>query len=113
MVPVVGLEPTRYRYQRILSPPRLPIPTYRQMVCLFRSITGELVYISKLFPVVVSVPGLFTAFDERIGEVAGAAFAVILHFSAMAAFVFVIHDGRTSFFDRHPVFTQLRVRSWL
>ena len=24
VVPVVGLEPTRYRYQRILSPPRLP-----------------------------------------------------------------------------------------
>ena len=24
MVPVVGLEPTRYRYQRILSPSRLP-----------------------------------------------------------------------------------------
>ena len=24
MVPVVGLEPTRYLYQRILSPPRLP-----------------------------------------------------------------------------------------
>ena len=113
MVPVVGLEPTRYRYQRILSPPRLPIPTYRQMVCLFCSIAWELVYISKLFPVVVSVPGLFTAFDERIGEVAGAAFAVILHFSAMAAFVFVIHDGRTLFFDRHPIFTQLRVRSWL
>ena len=77
------------------------------------SIAGELVYISKLFPVVVSVPGLFTAFDERIGEVAGAAFAVIFHFSAMAAFVFVIHDGFTSFSDGHPVFTQLQVRSWL
>ena len=24
LVPVVGLEPTRYRYQRILSPSRLP-----------------------------------------------------------------------------------------
>ena len=24
VVPVVGLEPTRYRYQRILSPSRLP-----------------------------------------------------------------------------------------
>ena len=30
MVPVVGLEPTRCRQQRILSPPRLPIPTHRQ-----------------------------------------------------------------------------------
>ena len=29
MVPEVGLEPTRYRYQRILSPPRLPIPSFR------------------------------------------------------------------------------------
>ena len=24
LVPVVGLEPTRHRWQRILSPPRLP-----------------------------------------------------------------------------------------
>ena len=30
MVPVAGVEPARYRYQRILSPPRLPIPTYRR-----------------------------------------------------------------------------------
>ena len=30
LVPEAGLEPARYRYQRILSPPRLPIPTYRQ-----------------------------------------------------------------------------------
>ncbi len=29
LVPVVGLEPTRHRWQRILSPPRLPIPTHR------------------------------------------------------------------------------------
>lgn len=31
LVPKVGLEPTRYRYQRILSPPRLPIPPLRHM----------------------------------------------------------------------------------
>ena len=31
MVPEVGLEPTRYRYQRILSPSRLPIPSFRQI----------------------------------------------------------------------------------
>ena len=31
MVPVVGLEPTRYRYQRILSPSRLPIPSHRRL----------------------------------------------------------------------------------
>ncbi len=30
LVPVVGVEPTRYRYQRILSPSRLPIPSYRR-----------------------------------------------------------------------------------
>ncbi len=32
MVPVAGVEPARYRYQRILSPPRLPIPTHRHGV---------------------------------------------------------------------------------
>ena len=32
LVPVVGLEPTRYRYQRILSPSRLPIPSHRRNV---------------------------------------------------------------------------------
>lgn len=31
LVLAVGLEPTRYRYQRILSPPRLPIPPLRHM----------------------------------------------------------------------------------
>ena len=30
LVPVAGVEPARYRYQRILSPPRLPIPTHRR-----------------------------------------------------------------------------------
>ena len=29
LVPVVGVEPTRYRYHWILSPARLPIPSYR------------------------------------------------------------------------------------
>lgn len=33
LVPVVGLEPTRCRHQRILSPSRLPIPSYRQRDC--------------------------------------------------------------------------------
>ncbi len=32
MVPVVGVEPTRYCYLRILSPTRLPIPPYRHGV---------------------------------------------------------------------------------
>ena len=31
LVPVVGLEPTRCRHQRILSPSRLPIPSHRRM----------------------------------------------------------------------------------
>ena len=30
LVPAVGLEPTRYRYHRILSPARLPIPSCRR-----------------------------------------------------------------------------------
>ena len=34
LVPVVGVEPTRHCWQRILSPPRLPIPTYRLIVQL-------------------------------------------------------------------------------
>ena len=32
MVPVAGLEPARYCYQWILSPPRLPIPTHRRNI---------------------------------------------------------------------------------
>ncbi len=34
MVPVVGVEPTRYHYHRILSPARLPIPSYRHISAL-------------------------------------------------------------------------------
>ena len=30
MVPVVGVEPTRYRYHEILSLARLPIPSHRR-----------------------------------------------------------------------------------
>ena len=33
LVPVVGLEPTRCRHQRILSPSRLPIPSHRHIWC--------------------------------------------------------------------------------
>ena len=32
MVPVVGVEPTRYRYHWILSPARLPIPSHRHYI---------------------------------------------------------------------------------
>ena len=31
MVPVTGVEPVRYRYHRILSPTRLPIPSHRHI----------------------------------------------------------------------------------
>ena len=31
VVSVVGIEPTRYRYQRILSPLRLPVPPHRHV----------------------------------------------------------------------------------
>ena len=34
LVPVAGLEPARYRYQWILSPSRLPIPSHRRIVQL-------------------------------------------------------------------------------
>ena len=40
VVPVVGLEPTRYRYQRILSPSRLPIPSHRHLLSAYY--TGSL-----------------------------------------------------------------------
>ncbi len=30
LVPVIGVEPIRYHYHRILSPARLPIPPHRQ-----------------------------------------------------------------------------------
>ena len=35
LVPVVGLEPTRYRYQRILSPSRLPIPSHWRWILVY------------------------------------------------------------------------------
>ena len=31
LLPVAGVEPARCRHQRILSPPRLPIPTHRHI----------------------------------------------------------------------------------
>ena len=33
LVPVAGVEPARYCYQRILSPSRLPIPSHRRILC--------------------------------------------------------------------------------
>ena len=40
MVPVAGVEPARYCYQWILSPPRLPIPTHRLLTLKSRRICG-------------------------------------------------------------------------
>ena len=34
-VPMAGVEPARYRYHRILSPARLPIPSHRRMQLLY------------------------------------------------------------------------------
>lgn len=31
LVPLAGVEPARYRYRRILSPLRLPIPSQRHL----------------------------------------------------------------------------------
>lgn len=35
MVPLIGVEPIRYHYHRILSPARLPIPPQRRVTNLF------------------------------------------------------------------------------
>ena len=42
LVPVVGVEPTRYCYHRILSPARLPIPPYRHGILSYYTIVGDL-----------------------------------------------------------------------
>lgn len=41
VVPVVGVEPTRCRQQRILSPSRLPIPTHRPMELFYYTICSD------------------------------------------------------------------------
>ena len=40
LVPVIGVEPIRYRYRGILSPVRLPIPPHRQ-ACIYYHCLGE------------------------------------------------------------------------
>ncbi len=45
LVPVVGVEPTRYRYHGILSPARLPIPPHRQ-IC-YQNIITHLLFVVK------------------------------------------------------------------
>ena len=44
-MPVAGLEPARHRWQWILSPPRLPIPTHRQRCS---KIPNNLYYITQM-----------------------------------------------------------------
>ena len=43
-MPAAGVEPARYRYQRILSPSRLPIPSRRlteQVYHIFRALSSK------------------------------------------------------------------------
>ena len=40
LVPVAGVEPARYCYQRILSPSRLPIPSHRRIYLQNRTKTA-------------------------------------------------------------------------
>ena len=48
LVPVVGVEPTRYRYHGILSPARLPIPPHRRKDgATGRNRTGDLFITSE------------------------------------------------------------------
>lgn len=51
MVPMVGVEPTRPRGQRILNPPRLPIPTHRP-VPITIAFLGNKCIVSSHFPAV-------------------------------------------------------------
>lgn len=53
MVPVVGVEPTRYHYHGILSPARLPIPSHRHLSDSFYIIHHKLhfvnIFLKKIF----------------------------------------------------------------
>lgn len=53
MVPVVGVEPTRYHYHGILSPARLPIPSHRHLSDSFYMIHHKLhfvnIFLKKFF----------------------------------------------------------------
>ena len=46
LVPMVGVEPTRYRYHGILSPARLPIPPQRHILFVAISFPAS----DKVFP---------------------------------------------------------------
>ena len=56
LVPVTGLEPVRYRYRRILSPLRLPIPSHRQMQnILYNTNQEKSSYIFKFFALITTL----------------------------------------------------------
>ena len=54
LVPVVGLEPTQYCYQWILSPSCLPIPPYRH-----KNIISYFYYSSSIIPLSVVISIMF------------------------------------------------------
>lgn len=47
LVPVAGIEPARHRWQWILSPPRLPVPTHRRSVHRFSGLHWLLYRINR------------------------------------------------------------------
>ena len=68
MVPVVGLEPTRYRYQRILSPSRLPFHHTGVSPCDYRPFQGKMqvLFVSLvLFLPECAQTGAWTGLPER------------------------------------------------
>ncbi len=60
LVPVVGVEPTRYRYHWILSPARLPIPSYRRTDILYHTFFIK----SSLFFIFPKIFHFFQPFRE-------------------------------------------------
>lgn len=63
MVPVVGVEPTRYHYHGILSPARLPIPSHRHLFDSFYMIHHKLhfvnIFLKKIFKICKNFAVLF------------------------------------------------------
>ena len=63
MVPVVGVEPTRYHYHGILSPARLPIPSHRHLSDSFYMIHHKLhfvnIFLKKIFKICKNFAVLF------------------------------------------------------
>ena len=66
LVPVIGVEPIRYRYRGILSPVRLPIPPHRQ-ACIYYHCLGEKssVFIKKVMNTVLTETNRSLVFSRR------------------------------------------------